>query len=119
MASRPARASSNSFGNVAMLLSPVQPSASRNLPEQFPSRWAQTLQMLALSSLLAACGQSAAPAAGPGGPGAAMPPAEVGVLTVKLGDVGLITELPGRLEASRVAQVRARVAGILKKRLFI
>ena len=48
-----------------------------------------------------------------------MPPAEVGVLTVKLGDVGLITELPGRLEASRVAQVRARAAGILQKRLFI
>src|SRR5690606_33990504 len=34
------------------------------------------------------------------------------------GDVGLITELPGRLEASRVAQVRARVAGILQERLF-
>jgi membrane fusion protein (multidrug efflux system) len=32
--------------------------------------------------------------------------------------VGLVTELPGRLEASRVAQVRARAAGILQKRLF-
>jgi membrane fusion protein (multidrug efflux system) len=32
--------------------------------------------------------------------------------------VGLATELPGRLEASRVAQVRARAAGILQKRLF-
>jgi len=30
----------------------------------------------------------------------------------------LATELPGRLEASRVAQVRARAAGILQKRLF-
>jgi membrane fusion protein (multidrug efflux system) len=29
-----------------------------------------------------------------------------------------LTELPGRLEASRVAQVRARVPGILQKRLF-
>ena len=47
-----------------------------------------------------------------------MPPAEVGVVTVNPGDVGLITELPGRLEASRVAQVRARAAGILQKRLF-
>ena len=47
-----------------------------------------------------------------------MPPAEVGVVTVTPGDVGLITELPGRLEASRVAQVRARAAGILQKRLF-
>jgi len=70
--------------------------------------------------LLSACGQGAAPAGpgGPGGPGGAMPPAEVGVVTVALGDVGLITELPGRLEASRVAQVRARAAGILQKRLF-
>jgi len=47
-----------------------------------------------------------------------MPPAEVGVVTVTPGDVGLVTELPGRLEASRVAQVRARAAGILQKRLF-
>jgi membrane fusion protein (multidrug efflux system) len=47
-----------------------------------------------------------------------MPPAEVGVITVTSGDVGLVTELPGRLEASRVAQVRARAAGILQKRLF-
>lgn len=47
-----------------------------------------------------------------------MPPTEVGVVTVTTGDVGLITELPGRLEASRVAQVRARAAGILQKRLF-
>ena len=47
-----------------------------------------------------------------------MPPAEVGVVTVKLGDVGLITELPGRLEASRVAEVRARAAGILQQRVF-
>ena len=68
--------------------------------------------------LLTACGQSAPPA-GPGGPGGAMPPAEVGVVTVAPGDVGLITELPGRLEASRVAQVRARAAGILQKRLFV
>jgi membrane fusion protein (multidrug efflux system) len=42
----------------------------------------------------------------------------VGVVTVQPGDVGLQTELPGRLEASRVAQVRARAAGILQQRLF-
>lgn len=74
---------------------------------------------LALTVLLAACGQGNAPAAGPGGAGGAPPPAEVGVVTVKAGDVGLMTELPGRLEASRVAQVRARAAGIVQKRLFV
>lgn len=64
-------------------------------------------------ALVSACGKAnnAAPAVAP-------PPPEVGVVTVALGDVGLVTELPGRLEASRVAQVRARAAGILQKRLF-
>ena len=40
------------------------------------------------------------------------------MVTAKLGEVGLVTELPGRLEASRIAQVRARAAGIVQKRLF-
>lgn len=47
-----------------------------------------------------------------------MPPPQVGVVVAQPGDVGLQTELPGRLEASRVAQVRARAAGILLKRQF-
>ena len=63
--------------------------------------------------LLAGCGQGNKDTVA-----VAPPLAQVGVVTVALGDVGLMTELPGRLEASRVAQVRARVAGILQKRLF-
>jgi membrane fusion protein (multidrug efflux system) len=39
-------------------------------------------------------------------------------VTVATGDVGLVTELPGRLEPARVAQVRARAAGIVQQRLF-
>ncbi|HRO53243.1 MAG TPA: efflux RND transporter periplasmic adaptor subunit [Alicycliphilus sp.] len=65
--------------------------------------------------LLTACGK---PEAQPGGGGGKPPAPEVGVLTVQPGEIGLITELPGRLEASRVAQVRARAAGILQKRVF-
>ena len=72
--------------------------------------------VLLCSMLLAACSQGS-DAKGPGA-GGAPPPAEVGVVTVTPGDVGLVTELPGRLEASRIAQVRARAAGILQKRLF-
>ena len=76
------------------------------------------LLLLGVATLLAACGQSAAPpaaaVAGAGGP----PPAQVGVVTVSRSTVGLVTELPGRTEASRVAQVRARVAGILQQQLF-
>ena len=68
---------------------------------------------LSLALSLVACGKPA-----PQGPGGAPPPAEVGVVTVTPGVVALQTELPGRLEASRVAQVRARAAGILQQRLF-
>jgi membrane fusion protein (multidrug efflux system) len=83
------------------------------------ARVPQVLAPLVLSLLLAACGQgSGSPAAGAGaGPGAAPPP-EVGVVTASMGDVGLVTELPGRLEPARVAQVRARAAGIVQERLF-
>lgn len=88
----------------------AHPSPSR--PPSHQPLWAST--SLSLTLLLVACGQTSAPAAGPGAP----PPAEVGVVTVTLTDVGLVTELPGRLEASRVAQVRARAAGIVQKRLF-
>lgn len=70
----------------------------------------------ALALLLTACGGKEQAVAAP--PGGGMPPTEVGVVTVKPGDVGLVTELPGRLEASRVAQVRARVAGIVEQRMF-
>ena len=40
------------------------------------------------------------------------------MVIVQPGTVSLSTELPGRLEASRVAQVRARATGILQKRVF-
>lgn len=68
-----------------------------------------------LVAALAGCGKSANNAPPQG---SAPPPPEVGVVTVSTGDVGLVTELPGRLEAARVAQVRARAAGIVLKRLF-
>ena len=80
---------------------------------RLPSRPRQSLlAAAALAFFLTGCGNNQAPAP------AAPPTPEVGVVTVTPGDVGLVTELPGRLEASRVAQVRARAAGILQKRLF-
>ena len=45
-------------------------------------------------------------------------PPEVGVVTVELQNVPVVSDLPGRLEASRIAQVRARAAGIVQKRSF-
>ena len=72
---------------------------------------------IATVCFLAACGKKTqeAPRAAPGD---GMPLTEVGVVTATPQPVGLVTELPGRLEASRVAQVRARAAGILLKRTF-
>ena len=74
---------------------------------------------VAALGLLAACSKGDAPQAG--GDAAAHAPAPaptVGVLTVKLGQVGVATELPGRLEAARSADVRARAGGVVLKRLF-
>ena len=77
----------------------------------------KTITLVATTWLVAAC-QPGTP--GPGGAGAPKPqaPAQVGVVVVAPRAVGLTAELPGRLEASRVAQVRARVAGILQRRTF-
>ncbi len=64
---------------------------------------------------LVACSPGTPPPAAAAG---APPPTPVGVVTVAPGAVGLVSELPGRTEASRVAQVRARVAGILQRQQF-
>jgi membrane fusion protein (multidrug efflux system) len=80
------------------------------------SRLALPTLLVLAAGLLAACGKSGAPAGAP--PGGGLPPPQVGVVTVQPGEVGLLTELPGRLEASRIAQVRARAAGIVQERLF-
>ena len=82
-----------------------------------PSVKRMTLCTLAALTLLSACGdKDAAPAAG-AAPGA-RPPPEVGVIVAKFQPVALQTELPGRVEPVRVAQVRARVNGVVLKREF-
>ena len=47
-----------------------------------------------------------------------MPPAEVDVLAVKAQPVPLTRDLVGRLSATRTADVRARTAGVLQKRVY-
>jgi membrane fusion protein (multidrug efflux system) len=69
-----------------------------------------------LLSSLAGCGEKPAQAQAPGG--GAPPPPEVAVLSVAPERIAVVTELPGRLEATRIAQVRARVPGIVLKRTF-
>ena len=76
---------------------------------------------LLLATILAACGGGNKPAAGPASgptPGGGMPPPEVDVITVTPGRATITQDLPGRLQAFRSAQVRARVEGVVEKRLF-
>jgi membrane fusion protein (multidrug efflux system) len=73
-------------------------------------RFIRLLQAAPLA-FLAACG-SRPPAPPPAGP------VEVGVVTITPAPLTLTRELPGRTSAFRVAEVRARVNGIVQKRLF-
>lgn len=79
----------------------------------------QTFAIAALlTTTLVACGGADKSAAKPAVPGAGMPPPEVEVITVASGDATLTQDQPGRLQAYRTAQVRARVEGVIERRLF-
>jgi membrane fusion protein (multidrug efflux system) len=73
------------------------------------------LAAIAATAFFAGCGRNPA---GPGGYNMNMPPPEVGVVTIAPESVALTTELPGRIDPVRVAQVRARVDGIVLHRNF-
>ncbi len=62
---------------------------------------------------LSASGCSEGPKSGP----PAKP--EVTVVTLHAAPVSLTTELPGRVTASRIAEVRPQVSGVIQKRLFV
>ena len=70
------------------------------------------LAALVLAALAAGCGRNEAPAAA----GDALP--VVQAVTVQPAPLALSSELPGRIEPVRVAEVRARVAGIVLRRHF-
>lgn len=76
------------------------------------------ITLVAAAFTLGGCGGPDPSGKAPG-PGAAMPPPpEVEVITVKRHTVPVTAELPARTQAIRSAEVRARVEGILEKRLF-
>ncbi|MEW5769694.1 MAG: efflux RND transporter periplasmic adaptor subunit [Pseudomonadota bacterium] len=76
------------------------------------------LLALLIPMTLAACGKDPAKQAGMP-PGGGMPPPEVEVVAVAPKTVAQTVEVPGRLTPVRVAQVRARVEGILEKREYV
>jgi membrane fusion protein (multidrug efflux system) len=67
--------------------------------------------VLLLACLLSACKDKPAPTT-------ARPPPEVGVVTVSAQDAPLQLDLPGRLSASQVAEIRPQVGGLVLRRLF-
>ncbi|MFH7321000.1 efflux RND transporter periplasmic adaptor subunit [Desulfurivibrio sp. D14AmB] len=76
-----------------------------------------TLRLLLLLGsllLISGCGNGT-PDGGPQGP----PPMPVAVLTVEPENIAVEAEYAGRVHGSREVEVRARVAGILEKRLFL
>lgn len=74
--------------------------------------WRRAAALAAAGAALA-CGKSAT--SGPPAQG----PVEVGVVALAPRAVALTRELPGRVAPYRVAEVRARVNGIVLKRLFV
>ena len=50
--------------------------------------------------------------------GGAMPPTAISVIRLDARPVPVVSELPGRIAATRVSEVRARVSGILQERVF-
>ena len=62
--------------------------------------------------MLPSCGKKAAPAP------PQMPPAAVTFVPAATETVTITRDLPGRIDAVRVAEIRARVSGILLKRVF-
>jgi membrane fusion protein (multidrug efflux system) len=90
----------------------MNPDTRSSSAVSFPAWRALALTVTAGSALLTGC-KPKAPAAPP-----APPPAEVTVQTIAAERVAVTTELPGRIDAVRIAEVRARVPGILLKRRF-
>ncbi len=75
------------------------------------------LSLLAPAAVLLVAGLLTACQDKPAAPAARAAP-EVGVVTVGTQDAPLQLELPGRLRASQVAEIRPQVGGLVQKRLF-
>src|SRR5689334_7438362 len=69
----------------------------------------QRLLLGAMALLASGCARHAAPAA---------PKPAVTVVDLRAKPVSLTTELPGRVSAYRIAEVRPQVNGVILKRLF-
>jgi membrane fusion protein (multidrug efflux system) len=76
------------------------------------------LGAVALAALSGYNGESVAKQAAAAIPGTHGGPPAVGVVTLRTQPVTLTTELPGRVTAYRVAEIRPQVSGVLLRRIF-
>ncbi|MFL6735788.1 MAG: efflux RND transporter periplasmic adaptor subunit [Sphingomonas sp.] len=79
-----------------------------------------TLAAAAVALLLTACGSSGSdePGGGRGGRGGASGPSTVGYVVVQQGSAPLEQQLPGRVAAYQISEVRPQVNGVVQRRLF-
>ena len=85
--------------------------------------WLARTGMVALvgaSLVLAGCGggNSKAQGGGPGGRGGPGGPVTVGYVVVQQGSAPIMQDLPGRVSAYQVSDVRPQVSGVILRRLF-
>lgn len=73
------------------------------------------LPLVASTLLLAAC-RGEEQAGGGGAP--QMPPSQVGIVTTQREALPVVSDLPGRIAPTRIAEVRPRVGGIIVRRVF-
>ena len=78
-------------------------------------RFTRPISIATLGALLilAGCQEEQAPQGG-----FSFPPPQVAVITVKAEDVPITNDLPGRIAATRTAEVRPRASGIVVERVF-
>ncbi len=81
------------------------------MSEDYMTRFRASAVALCLLAVLAGCGK-------PEPQAAQVPPIEVAPLVIAPRPQAIMVDLPGRISPVRVAEVRARVAGIVQKRHF-
>jgi membrane fusion protein, multidrug efflux system len=89
---------------------------SKHEPTALPSTSARLLAA-ALAMLLVGCGSSEAEGGGSGGRGLGGP-AQVGFVVIRPTSIPIEEDLPARVAAFQISEVRPQVSGVIRRRLF-
>jgi membrane fusion protein (multidrug efflux system) len=82
------------------------------------SRLLRIAAFVAAALIVASCGQSSKTEGGAGGRGGPKGPVAVGYVVVQQGSAPIVQDLPGRVSAYQVSEVRPQVSGVILRRLF-